>query len=174
MIEDPHRREMLKGLISKEWPKLQRFFRTKVADADILDLVQSTFEAFLARKPDQAGAERAYLWGIARKQVLKYYERRRGSEPFDSSVHCAAEATRSPSSVIADRNRLLVALRSLPVDQQIAFELRHGEGLTLEETAEAVGVSLATVKRYLAQAEERLRAVLGAQADEVRAAYSEP
>jgi len=35
--------------------------------------------------------------------------------------------------------------------------LRHGEGLMLEEVAEAMDISLATVKRYLAAAKRDLQ-----------------
>jgi len=64
------------------------------------------------------------------------------------------------SSRLDRRTQLLKALQALPLDHQIALELRHGEGQSLEEVAESVGVSLATVKRYLAAGEERLRAEL--------------
>lgn len=166
------RKELIDRLITNEWPRLRRFFRTKVPDADVKDLAQSTFLAF-AEKKDAVGDERAYLWGIARRMVLKHYEKHRPSEAFDSTVHTAMEVSRSLSSRLDDRHRLLRALHTLPVDQQMAFELRHGEELSLEEVATALGVSLATAKRYIAAAEEKLRARLGADAGNARGLYEE-
>lgn len=153
----------LERLIKHEWPKLRRFFRTKVAEGDVLDLVQNTMLAYVeGGGPSEPGKERQYLWGIARKQVLKHYEKhRRETQPFDSTVHTAMDLGPSLSSKLDLRNRMVAALLTLPADQQMAIELRHGEDLKLEEVAAALDVSLATAKRYLAAAEDKMRAALG-------------
>jgi RNA polymerase sigma factor (sigma-70 family) len=151
----------LQGLIQHEWPKLRRFFRTKVADGDVLDLVQNTMLAYVEGHPEP-GCERQYLWGIARKQVLKHYAKFRGeNEPFDSTVHRATDVGPTLSSRLDRRNQVVNALLTLPADQQMAIELRYCEGLQLEEVAASLDVSLATVKRYLSAAEERLRVQIG-------------
>ncbi len=154
---------ILEGLIKNEWPKLRKFFRTKVPEGDVLDLVQNTMLAYVEGSgPREPGAERAYLWGIARKQVLKHYEKhRRSSQPFDSTIHTAMDLGPSLSSRLDRRNQLVAALHTLPADHQMALELRHGEDLKLEEVAEALEVSLATAKRYLSAAEEKMREALG-------------
>ncbi|MEC7518837.1 MAG: sigma-70 family RNA polymerase sigma factor [Myxococcota bacterium] len=163
---------LLEQLIRDEWPRLRRFFHTKVPDSDVLDLVQATMLAFVDGRARATHGERAYLWGIARFQVLKFYDRQRPTTPFDSTVHTAMDVGRSLSSRLDGRNRLVRGLQALPTDHQIAFELRHGEGMSLEEVAAAIGVSLATVKRYLTAAREKLRRELSADADVVGAAYA--
>lgn len=156
------REEILEKLIATEWPKLRRFFGTKVPEGEVLDLVQNTMLAYVEGDARRTAEPRPYLWGIARLQVLKYYERhRRPTQPFDSALHTAMDLGTSLSSAFEKRGRLVAALRALPADQQIAIELRHGEGLKLEEVAAALGVSLATTKRYIAAAEEKLRVELG-------------
>lgn len=50
-------------------------------------------------------------------------------------------------------------LRRLSPDEHVAFVLRHVHGLALEEAAEACGWSLATFKRRLKAAQERVRAL---------------
>ena len=45
-------------------------------------------------------------------------------------------------------------LDELPADERIAFSLRFLEGMGLRETAEACGVSMATIKRRISRAEE--------------------
>jgi RNA polymerase sigma factor (sigma-70 family) len=153
---------ILEGLIKNEWPKLRRFFRTKVPEGDVLDLVQNTMLGYVEGGPRDPSAARAYLWGIARKQVLKHWEKhRRQSEPFESAKHTAMDLGPSLSSKLDNRNRIVAALHTLPADQQMAIELRHGEDLKLEEVAEALEVSLATAKRYLSAAEDKLRTELG-------------
>lgn len=54
--------------------------------------------------------------------------------------------------------RTYAVLDRLGADDRIAFVLRHVEGLELEELAEACGVSLSTIKRRLARAEQRFAA----------------
>ncbi len=160
------RDRVLEALIREQLPGLSRFFRTKVPDADLLDVVQQTMLGFVEARERAQGDERAYLWGIARKQVLKLYERRRPSLPFDSSLHTAMDLGPTLSSRLDRRTQLLRALHELPLDHQMAFELRHGEELALEDVARALDVSLATTKRYLAAAQTKLRELLG---DEMRA-----
>jgi RNA polymerase sigma-70 factor (ECF subfamily) len=45
----------------------------------------------------------------------------------------------------------------MPADERIPFALRHLEGASLDETAAACGMSLATVRRRLARAERRFQ-----------------
>lgn len=162
---------LLEQLIRDEWPRLRRFFRTKVPDADVLDLVQATMLAFVEGRTRATASERAYLWGIARLQVLKHYDKHRSSTPFDSTVHTAMDLGPSLSSRLDGRTQLLRALHKLPADHQMAIELRYGEDLKLEEVAAALDVSLATAKRYLNAAEEKLRSELG-DVDAIAEGYS--
>jgi RNA polymerase sigma factor (sigma-70 family) len=165
-------RVALEKLIRDEGPRLRRFFRTKVPDADAYDLVQSTMLAFVEHGKT-GESSRAYLWGIARNKVLQYYGKHKPSTTFDSTVHGVLDVGRTLSSRLDDRDRLLEALRGLPADHQMAFELRHGEELSLEEVASALDVSLATAKRYISAATDRLRLTLGVELEEVARAYSE-
>ena len=157
--------------IVENWPKLKRFFRTKVPEPDCYDLVQETLEAYV-RKSQEPGVviekPRAYLWGIARNKVLKYISGKRlPNEAFDSAEHSVLGRQTSLSTRFDRNDKLLTALRSLPTDCQIAFELHYGEGLTNEEVALAMGVGLATAKRKIKRAREQLREQLMATSVEV-------
>jgi RNA polymerase sigma-70 factor (ECF subfamily) len=163
---------LLEHLIKNELVKLRRFFATKVPPGDVHDLVQQTMLAFVERRDQITGSERAYLMGIARFQVLRHYDKRRSATQFDSALHTALDVGATFSSMLDSRTRLQRALHQLPVDQQIAFELRHGEELPLDEVAQAIGVSLATVKRYLTAAESKLRELLGDDAEHAGAEYA--
>lgn len=166
----------LAPLIRAEWPKLNRFFESKAPAPDCYDLVQKTLVAWIEKLDTGAVDDpRSYLWGIARFQVLRYIERRRPSASFDSSVHALGARSTTLGTRLDRRQHLLDALRELPLDHQIAIELRFGEELSLQETADAMEVSLATVKRYLKTGIESLRVALGDVADDlidrVAAAY---
>ena len=52
------------------------------------------------------------------------------------------------------------ALRELPDRQRAALLLRSNEGLAYNEIAEALGVSLSSVKSLIHRARERLQALL--------------
>jgi RNA polymerase sigma factor (sigma-70 family) len=96
--------------------------------------------------------------------VLKHYEKHRRQSHARFRQHAAhgdSTSVRRCRAGSTDAVSLVAALQLLPTDQQIALELRHGEDLKLEEVAEALDVSLATVKRYLSAAEEKMRSALG-------------
>lgn len=150
----------LAAIARQNWPKLKRFFRAKVAEPDCYDLTQDTLLAFVRTDLSQVARPEAYLWRIARNRLFDYFKRKRPTESFESTRMSLAEIGGSLSSVLARRQRLTAALARLPVDQQIAFELRFGEELQLEEIADAMGLSLATVKRYLQKARTQLREIL--------------
>jgi RNA polymerase sigma factor (sigma-70 family) len=168
------RDHILEHLIKHELANLRRFFSTKAPASDVNDLVQQTMLGFVERRDQIVGSERAYLMGIARFQLLRHYTSkwRTSAAPFDSAIHTARDVGPTFSSLLDSRTRLQQALHQLPLDHQIAFELRHGHELPLEDVAAAVGVSLATVKRYLSAAEAKLRALLGEAADHAGADYA--
>jgi RNA polymerase sigma factor (sigma-70 family) len=144
----------------KQWPRLKRFFKSKVIEPDCYDLTQESLLVFIRTDPQKVRNPEAYLWGIARKHLLGYYGRKRPTEKFESTRISAAEIGGSLSSQLDRRRRLVGALARLPIDQQVAFELRFGEDLQLQEVADAMELSLATVKRYLTKATATLREIL--------------
>ncbi|MEM6991773.1 MAG: sigma-70 family RNA polymerase sigma factor [Myxococcota bacterium] len=144
---------------------VSRFFLSKVDDgAD--DLVQRTFEAcvkFRARL-QHVSSFRAYVFTIARNELYAWVRRRRSDTSFDSMVLCIADAGPSPSAAAAaaqDQQRLLAALRGLPIDLQMTLELYYWEQLSTEELAEVLSIPRGTVKSRLFRAREALRERLG-------------
>jgi RNA polymerase sigma factor (sigma-70 family) len=168
-----HERAEMHALIESEWPKLERFFRSKVPPGEIQDLAQNTLLGFVRRGDVPPDKQRAYLWTIARRQVVDYYRRgnRRGVS-FDSSVHAVAQGGTTMSSLFNRRNDVMRVIQTLPLDHQTALELKYGEGLTDPEAALALEVSLATYKRYVAAALGVLREGHGLEGEKlVGAAY---
>ena len=66
--------------------------------------------------------------------------------------------------------RVMRALGELTEQQRLVFLLKHREGMTVQEVAEALGCSAGTVKKSLFRSVEKLRAALGvgAEADETQ------
>jgi len=150
----------LSAIARTNWPRLKRFFRAKVLEPDCYDLTQDTLLAFVRSNPTQIERPEAYLWTIARHKLIDYYKRKRPTEVFESTRLSIADVGGGLSTQLDRRRRLTAALHRLPIDQQIAFELRFGEELALQEVAEVMQVSLATVKRYLQRARSSLREIL--------------
>ena len=68
-----------------------------------------------------------------------------------------------PSGHVDERLRMRAALRRVPPRQRAVLVLRFLEGLSVEETAEALGCRAGTVKSQSARGLDTLRAVLAAE-----------
>ena len=131
-------------------------------DQEMPDLIHETFlEVFDAigtlRDADAlAGWMRQVAVNIARSCIRKR-RRMRWLHVFglaDVVEPAAIAASPEAREAIAEIYRVL---DELPVDLRVAFSLRHLEGLELTDVAAACAVSLATIKRRLASAEESFR-----------------
>lgn len=129
-------------------------------DDEIPDLQQEVFIRALDRIGGLREVERLGAWlstiavFVARAQI-RVRSRRRWLSIF-SPERTRPQQLEQPSS---DARRALREIYSLldemPVDQRMAFVLRHVHGTTLPEAAEVCETSLATLKRRLARAELR-------------------
>jgi RNA polymerase sigma-70 factor (ECF subfamily) len=129
-------------------------------DSEIEDLAHDVFVAAfvsLERLRDPR-ALRSWLVSIAIRKAKKLI-RRRTRWRFVSSVppaelpdYEAAEASPDITEALRSTYRIL---SQLPVDERIAFTLRHVDGMDLASVAEVTEVSLATTKRRLARGQKR-------------------
>ncbi|AKF08447.1 RNA polymerase sigma factor [Sandaracinus amylolyticus] len=134
----------------------------RVHEAD--DVVQDTFVRALERL-DQVRdgvAFRAWIQRIAITLCHRRFRRRRllralGLDRGDDDATLAAHAAHgSRPDLVAELREIDGALATLSVASRSAWILHRVEGWTLEETAHALSVSLATCKRRLAEADERI------------------
>jgi len=131
-------------------------------DGELDDIVQETFvDAIegLKRLIDRL-AVRAWLVTVAVRRTRRVLARRRRRMMFAFwTVDFAARASDPRDRAAVDD--LYDALARVPADLRIPWVLHRVEHLSLPETAAACEVSLATVKRRIADAEERLERRLG-------------
>ena len=132
-------------------------------------LVNEAYLRLLKDRPDR-WQNRAHFCAIAAhsmRQILIERARARdalkrgGGQPritFDESLNAAADA---PVVDILAVDTALERLAALDKDQARIVELRYFGGLSIEETAEAMGISPATVKRHWAVARAWLARELG-------------
>jgi RNA polymerase sigma-70 factor (ECF subfamily) len=142
-------------------------YRLLGRDSDLDDLVQDCFvqaleslerlgdpQAFVAWL--QAVVVRTASKRIRRQQLM----RRLGllhSDPIDVSLLVSREA---PPDVAVELRAIYALIDDLPSRVRVPLLLRRVEGHSLDEVAALVGVSLATVKRRVAQGERYLESIL--------------
>ncbi|MCH9686849.1 MAG: sigma-70 family RNA polymerase sigma factor [Deltaproteobacteria bacterium] len=148
-------------LFTRHFRTVFRFFSNKVTTGSE-DLVQQTFLACVEthRRFRRDASFRAFLLGTARNVLYNEFRRRRRKDDrIDFTSMSAMDLAPSPSSIIAEKmeqRQLLEALRSIPIDYQIALELHLWEGLTGPEMAEVLGIAEPGVRSRLRRAKQAL------------------
>jgi RNA polymerase sigma factor (sigma-70 family) len=146
--------------LERETPVLLAAARSIVMDdAEAWDIVQSTFEIALRHADDLRDPSRlrAWLLRIETREALRLRRRLARVVRFDSRI--AEIPARSIDTVEAIE--IHTALRRLPLRMRAAVVLHHMAGLSVAETADAMGTSGNTVKTQLQTGLARLRKELG-------------
>lgn len=156
-------------LFERYFDAIYGFFERKV-QGEVSDLVQRTFLGCVEARDRFRGASsfRTFVFAIARHELYAHYRARKKGQAVDFSVSSLAELSPSPSSLArhrSERERLLEALRSLPLELQIALELRFFEELSGSDLAVILEVPEGTVRSRLRRALEALRQRLDADGD---------
>jgi RNA polymerase sigma factor (sigma-70 family) len=144
---------------------ITRFFRNKVSSG-IEDLVQDTFLALVEgrERVRDSTSIRSYLFAIAHN-VLRAHLRGLGRErAIDDGTTSIADILPNMSSVVGqhrEQQLLLMALRRLPLSDQIILELSFWEGLSATEIAEIIGTTGSAVRGRLLRGREKLAEELG-------------
>lgn len=149
----------VQGLYSDHHGWLQAWLQRRVGNAwDAADLAQDTFVRLLARTaPPTFGDEpRALLTHIAKGLVVDRWRRLEVERAYRETIAGLPEP-----QVPSEETRLLIVealcrieamLQQMQANARNAFLLSQLEGLTYPQIAERLGVSLASVKRYMRDA----------------------
>ncbi|PRP90532.1 ECF RNA polymerase sigma-E factor [Enhygromyxa salina] len=154
-------------LFERHFEAIARFFRNKLpADTQHEDLIQQTFLGCVEARDRFRGDSsfRSFLYAIAHNQLAKHW-RSRSRDRVDLKSVSAFDLDPSPSAALArdqDQHQLLLALRRIPLDSQVALELHYWEAMTAAEIGEVLGVPLGTAKTRLRRAKQLLEAELRA------------
>lgn len=150
-------------LIDRYFEPVRRFFQNKVSEG-VEDLIQQTFLACVQRRDQirDPDAFRGYLFAAARSKLYDHLRARGRPQdaPADFEVASIVDVGISPSGVLAarqDERLLVLALRHLPVDLQVALELYYFEQVRGHELEIALGVPSGTVRSRLRRGLEILR-----------------
>ncbi len=150
----------MRQVLAGAFAQMLRYLRAKrIPSPDCYDVAQEAALVFLEKAEVACDPQksRPFLLGIARVKALQYFERRgrRPTDVFNSHVHAPGNAATTPSIRLDRKTRLVNVLQALDDEPREAFLLRC-EGLKLEEIASEMKLSLATVKRRLADANTEL------------------
>jgi RNA polymerase sigma factor (sigma-70 family) len=149
------------ALVRRHFDSLHRFFSSKAFGYEE-DLVQQTFMACVEARDAFRGDStfRAYLFGVARFQLLTHYRKLNRGPEIDFTTTSIRDLCTSPTGSLAkneERRLLEIALRQIPVDQQIALELTYWEEMSAPEVAQVMGIPENTVYSRLRRAKSHLR-----------------
>lgn len=139
---------------------LTGWLQRKLGDRhDAADLAQDTFTRIWATARSQPIEDirepRAYLTTVARRLMINHLERRSLEQAYLASLHLlpeetalSAEARAILLETLEELDRLLA---ELPAQVRRTFLLSQLEGLSYDEIAAQMQLSVRTVTRYMAQ-----------------------
>ncbi len=160
---DPAALERLTPLVHAELHRLAKIYLAGERRGHILQTTALVNEAFM-RLIDWQRVEwknRAHFFGLA-AQIMRHIlvdfararlREKRGGDALLVSLSAAANLAHEPSADLLALDDALQTLEKLAPRQVRIIELRFFAGLSLEETAEALQISMSTVRRDWSLAE---------------------
>lgn len=157
-------------LCDRYYDRIYRFALVRMrCAADAEDLTQETFLRMVAKIGTfrwQGAGFAAWLFRIARNAIIDFSRRRahRGQQvPIEDVPAVARDDPESEVVRALSNEELIEAIKRLTQAQQEVIALRFAGGLSVNETAKALGKAEGTVKATQFQAFQALRRVLPAE-----------
>lgn len=151
-------------LTERYWPPIFRFCLSYLSDEALAeDVTQETFTTLTSTEQPPTGDLRPWLYKVARNRCLDILRRHERSPTFNRPFHSGfdpANSTAGPATRISNNERqdtLRRVISAMPEEYRSVLMLKHIEGLSRNQIAEALSVSEPTVKGRLVRASEYLR-----------------
>ncbi|NLG78186.1 MAG: RNA polymerase sigma factor [Xanthomonadaceae bacterium] len=165
-VPKPSRQQTVAGSAYEQYhAELHRFLIRRLQSAHhAQDLAQEAYLRLLrVERAELVRQPRAYLYRIA-VNLISEFRLRASREPivFDSDALAAAaehlaDAPADEGERAADAQQIELILEQLPPLYRAIFVLRKRDGLSYQEIAERLEISVHTVKKYLARAVAKCR-----------------
>lgn len=148
-------------LFQRHFASISRFFGTK-CEAEADELVQATFLAVLRARDSfrKQSSFRTYLFAIARNELYRVLRERKRDQVLDFEQSSIAMLATTPGARIdknKEKQRLIEALRQLPVAQQTLLELHYWENMSIAELADVFDAEQPAIRQRLHRARVALR-----------------
>ena len=130
---------------------------------DAEDVAQEAFAAAFTSlgRFNAAQPLRPWLMKIAVNKAISHRRKRRELAPLDEDAHAAeAPSPREQTAAALRRERVDRAMQELPEGSREVVALFYGEGMRIEDVAEALGRKPGAVKVALHRARLRLREIV--------------
>jgi len=125
---------------------------------DIAQDVMLKVQSRLASQPPADEKLDAWVFRVARNAVIDHYRaRRREAGPVDGEIS-APDDEQTPAAELSQCVRQIIA--RLPAEYAEALTLTDLEGLTQQELADRIGLSLSAAKSRVQRAREKLQSML--------------
>ena len=135
-------------LYAKYSPDVFRFAMYLSGDrSEAEDITSETFvRAWMSSEPIAMATVKGYLLTIARNLFLQELRRRSRSVPLNDSIRDPSPGPHSETEKKAAYNAVVAGLQELPEVDRTALLMSAYEGLSYEEIARSLGISLPAVK----------------------------
>ncbi len=156
-------RAAMRALYERFAPAVHGCLLAHVRPQDAEDLLHDTFASAFARLATlrEPAAFPGWILRIARNLAIDHLRTPHTSDDGLDQV----ESTASPPDAVADARRVLAALARVPERLREVLAMRLVEGMSGPEIAEATGLTHGTVRVYLHEGMQQLRALLGDAAE---------
>jgi RNA polymerase sigma-70 factor (ECF subfamily) len=173
----PLNHEEISALYREHSPLLLRYLMRRTFDAQVaVDLLAETFAVAYEKraKCDDAGAARAWVFGIANNLLLDYFrsgstERRAIDRlgidvpPIDDEDLVRIEDLAGTAEL---RGAIAEGLRTLSLEHQVALDLRVVQERSYPDVAKAMGVTEQVARARVSRALKKLKGVVDDSAPE--------
>lgn len=160
---DPSALEILTPIVYDELRRLAASYLRKERDGHTLQPTALLHEAYvkLANQANQDWKSRAHFFGVAAhlmRQILVDHARgrnrvKRGAGVANVQLNEAIDAAQERPEILVDLDDALNELAKFDERKAKVVEMRFFAGMSIEETAEALSISVATVGREQRMAE---------------------
>jgi RNA polymerase sigma-70 factor (ECF subfamily) len=186
-VEDEKAR-FLAELTEKYGPSLERYLSRKLdSHADAAEVTQETFiRLYRLEHPEKLDNVRAFLFQVAsnlavdqlRRRTLHYrFLRAESREAGEVELSESRGVSASPEQILSSQEkleRIYRAIDELPEKCRQAFLLHRASGLSYNDIAREMGVSVSSVEKYILQALKHCRLALSSYYDEGNNQRDEP
>ncbi|MEM9458861.1 MAG: ATP-binding protein [Myxococcota bacterium] len=167
--------DVLDVLLTRCFPRIRRFFATKVSDRRLVEnLMQRTFEVAVDRIRGSDGErtlDGSFLFSVGRVVLLEYYRcvKRDSVENLgdendrlvgDRAIFELSNDFFDLSNFPLDRRLMISALRRLALDDQIVVELYFFECLPASQICDVLGERESEIRSRIRRAREEMEVVV--------------